>query len=68
MTSNEKATLARFLCEWPEDETFEKVIFKLTNWDDTVETHIDFDGIRRPELVARLYDYKAGLDAATGRV
>lgn len=68
MTGNERETLARFLCEWPEDDTFEQVIFKVTNWDGTVEPGMDFDDIKRPELVARMYDYKASLDAATGRV
>ncbi len=68
MTGNERATLARFLCEWPEDETFEQVIFKVTNWDSEVVVKDDFEELRRPELVARMYDYKAGLDAATGRV
>lgn len=68
MKRTEFSTCDEFLDEWPEGDTFEQVIFKVTNWDDAVVVKDDFEELRRPELVARMYDYRAGLDAATGDV
>ena len=68
MKRNEFSTCDEFLDEWPEDDTFEQVIFKVTNWDDAVVVKDDFEELKRSELVARMYDYRAGLDAATGDV
>lgn len=66
MKPNNLSTCAHFLDEWPEGDTFEQVIFKVTNWDEAVVVKQDFEELKRPELVARMYDYKAGLDAALG--
>jgi len=64
MRGRELAVCGMILDEWPEDDNFEQVLFKITNWDDAVVIKQDYDEIRRPELVARMRDLTAGFEAA----
>lgn len=54
MKGRELAVCGMVLDEWPEDDNFEQVLFKVANWDDAVAVKMDYDELRRPELVARM--------------
>lgn len=64
LTRTELAVVDHFLDEYDEDDTFEQVIFKVTNWDNSVVVKRDYEEYKRPELVAMMWDYRAGLNAA----
>jgi hypothetical protein len=64
LTRTEKAVVDHFLDEYDEEDNFQQVIFKVTNWDNSVVVKDDYDEFKRPELVSMMWDYRAGLEAA----